>query len=159
MSLYWFVHLASDFAKVVSYVRQSRRAPPPAGGSVLLLLQIIILLSFACPKESNQIKGQPQIFFGMSILSAARALQLALRRLSECSNSNAYERPSLRSLQNVHLFPKKIWWRFSPYGDLVWVWISTGLREFPDKAIFFLFAAMGHSKHYCLRRSEVDDEL
>ena len=33
-------------------------------------------ISFACPKETNQRKGQPQIFFGINILSAAHAIQL-----------------------------------------------------------------------------------
>ena len=32
--------------------------------------------SFACPKETNQRKRQPQIFFGLNILSVAHALQL-----------------------------------------------------------------------------------
>ena len=58
------------------------------------------------------------------------------------SNSIAGANRSLRSLKNANLFPKKIWWRFSPGGDLVLVLISNGLREFPVKAIFFLFAAM-----------------
>jgi hypothetical protein len=35
-----------------------------------------LFISFACPKEMNQRKGQPQIFFGINILSAAHAIQL-----------------------------------------------------------------------------------
>ena len=35
--------------------------------------------SFACPKEMNQRKGQPQIFFGINILSAAHAIQLVVQ--------------------------------------------------------------------------------
>jgi hypothetical protein len=38
-----------------------------------------LFISFACPKETNQRKGQPQIFFGSSILLAAHAIQLPLR--------------------------------------------------------------------------------
>jgi len=33
------------------------------------------------------------------------------------SDSIAYLNPSLRSLQNITLFPKKIWWHCSPGGD------------------------------------------
>jgi hypothetical protein len=40
------------------------------------LPMFVLLLSFACPKESNQRKRQPQIFFGITIFSAAHALQL-----------------------------------------------------------------------------------
>jgi hypothetical protein len=36
--------------------------------------------SFACPKETNQRKRQPQIFFGLNILSVAHALQLVVLR-------------------------------------------------------------------------------
>jgi hypothetical protein len=36
-----------------------------------------MFLSFACPKERNKRKRQPQIFFGLNILSDAHALQLA----------------------------------------------------------------------------------
>jgi hypothetical protein len=61
--------------------------------------------SFACPKETNQRKGQPQIFFGLTILEVAHALQLVR---SAHSNSNAYLYPSLRNLKNANLFPKKI---------------------------------------------------
>jgi hypothetical protein len=35
-----------------------------------------LFISFACPKETNQRKRQPQIFFGLNILSVAHALQL-----------------------------------------------------------------------------------
>jgi Ca2+/Na+ antiporter len=60
-------------------------------GFVFLSLPTIwLLLSFAYPKESNQRKRQPQIFFGINIFSAAHALQLALRHLADRSNSNAY---------------------------------------------------------------------
>jgi hypothetical protein len=47
-------------------------------------------ISFACPKEMNQRKGQPQIFFGIAILLAAHAIQLALRLPADHSNSIAY---------------------------------------------------------------------
>jgi hypothetical protein len=40
----------------------------------------ILLGSFACPKETNQRKRQPQIFFGLNILSVAHALQLVVLR-------------------------------------------------------------------------------
>jgi hypothetical protein len=36
-----------------------------------------LFISFARPKEMNQRKGRPQIFFGINILSAAHAIQLA----------------------------------------------------------------------------------
>jgi hypothetical protein len=36
-----------------------------------------MFISFACPKEMNQRKGQPQIFFGIEILKIAHALQLS----------------------------------------------------------------------------------
>ena len=42
----------------------------------------ILLGSFACPKETNQRKRQPQIFFGLNILSVAHALQLGGLRCS-----------------------------------------------------------------------------
>jgi hypothetical protein len=77
-----------------------------------------LFISFVRPKEMNQRKGQPQIFFGSNIFSAAHAIQLALRLPADRSNSIAYLTPSLRSLQNVPLFPKKIWRHNSPYGDL-----------------------------------------
>jgi len=35
-------------------------------------------ISFACPKEMNQRKRQPQIFFGINILEAAHAIQLVV---------------------------------------------------------------------------------
>jgi hypothetical protein len=38
--------------------------------------ELTLFGSFACPKETNQRKRQPQIFFGLNILSVARALQL-----------------------------------------------------------------------------------
>jgi hypothetical protein len=38
--------------------------------------------------------------------------------MADRSDSIAYFGPSLRSLKNANLFPKKIWWHFSPYGDL-----------------------------------------
>jgi hypothetical protein len=69
-----------------------------------------MFISFACPKETNQRKRQPQIFFGLNILSVAHALQLALPLTRDRSNSNAYFFLSLRNLKNVNLFPKKIWW-------------------------------------------------
>jgi cytochrome c-type biogenesis protein CcmE len=71
-------------------------------------------LSFACPKESNQRKRQPQSIFGIIIFSVAHALQLVRYALS---NSNAYLFPPLRNLKNANLFPKMLWWRSSPYGD------------------------------------------
>jgi hypothetical protein len=74
-------------------------------------------ISFACPKEMNQRKRQPQIFFGINILEAAHAIQLALRLMAARSDSIAYISPSLRSLQNVTLIPKKIWRHGSPGGD------------------------------------------
>jgi hypothetical protein len=99
---------------------------------------LYLFISFACPKEMNQRKRQPQIFFGINILSAAHAIQLALRLPADRSNSIAYfpslqagcfakfthwvnfkRSPLLRSQQNVTLFPKKIWWHYSPYGDMV----------------------------------------
>jgi hypothetical protein len=62
-----------------------------------------MLLSFACPKESNQSKRQPQIFFWPVIFVPCHALQLAR---SAHSNSNAWE--ILRSRpQKFHAFPKK----------------------------------------------------
>jgi hypothetical protein len=42
--------------------------------------KIYTFISFACPKETNQRKRQPQIFFGLNILSVARALQLVVLR-------------------------------------------------------------------------------
>ena len=39
-----------------------------------------MFISFACPKEMNQRKRQPQIFFGLNILSVAHALQLVVLR-------------------------------------------------------------------------------
>jgi hypothetical protein len=39
-----------------------------------------MFISFACPKETNQRKRQPQIFFGLNILSVAHALQLVVLR-------------------------------------------------------------------------------
>jgi hypothetical protein len=39
-----------------------------------------MFISFACPKEMNQRKRQPQIFFGLNILSVAHALQLVILR-------------------------------------------------------------------------------
>jgi len=39
-----------------------------------------MFISFACPKETNQRKRQPQIFFGFNILSVAHALQLVVLR-------------------------------------------------------------------------------
>jgi hypothetical protein len=47
---------------------------------------------------------QPQIFFGRSITSSARALQLT--GLAACSGSNAYCNPSLRSFI-MDLFSRK----------------------------------------------------
>jgi hypothetical protein len=38
--------------------------------------KLILFISFACPKETNQRKRQPQIFFGLNIFSVAHALQL-----------------------------------------------------------------------------------
>jgi len=37
-----------------------------------------MFISFACPKEMNQRKRQPQIFFGLNILSVAPKLSAAL---------------------------------------------------------------------------------
>ena len=66
-----------------------------------------MFISFACPKETNQRKRQPQIFFGLNILSVAHALQLALPPLRDRSNSDAFLGHSLRNLKNANLFPKK----------------------------------------------------
>ena len=49
-----------------------------------LASQKALFISFACPKETNQRKGQPQIFFGSNIFSAAHAIQLALRLTANC---------------------------------------------------------------------------
>jgi hypothetical protein len=45
------------------------------------VLKFSLFISFACPKEMNQRKGQPQIFFGSNIFKAAHALQLSRLRL------------------------------------------------------------------------------
>ena len=37
------------------------------------------------------------------------------------------------------------------FNSIKLLWFSNGLREFPEKANYFLFAARGLSKHYCLR--------
>jgi hypothetical protein len=66
-----------------------------------------MFISFAPPKETNQRKRQPQIFFGLNILSVAHALQLAPPDSRGRSNSNAYLGPSLRNLKNVNLFQKR----------------------------------------------------
>ena len=39
-----------------------------------------MFISFACPKETNQRKRQPQIFFGFNIFLVAHALQLVVLR-------------------------------------------------------------------------------
>ena len=50
-----------------------------------------LFISFACPKETNQRKRQPQIFFGLNIFKVAHTLQLASPRFTRFrSNSNAY---------------------------------------------------------------------
>jgi hypothetical protein len=73
--------------------------------SLLLLLQKNLFISFACPKETNQRKGQPQIFFGIAILSAAHAIQLV--PLKRDSNSIAYNKPTQQASKQS-LFPKII---------------------------------------------------
>jgi hypothetical protein len=78
---------------------------------------LYLFISFACPKEMNQRKRQPQIFFGINILEAAHAIQLVVLRPPQTVLLTKGH--SLRSLQNVTLFPKKIWWHCSPYGDKV----------------------------------------
>jgi hypothetical protein len=55
-----------------------------------MLLSFNLFISFACPKETNQRKGQPQIFFGLNIFEVSHALQLALPLWQDRSNSNAY---------------------------------------------------------------------
>jgi hypothetical protein len=42
---------------------------------------------------------------------------------------------SLRSLQNVTLFPKKIWWHYSPYGDMVLINVMSNKKN--GNSIFF----------------------
>jgi hypothetical protein len=105
------VYFHFDFVELVT---------PEWGSSVLLCTKLILFISFVCPKETNQRKGQPQIIFGINIFSAAYALQL-VSRFAGSSNSNAGASPTLHSLENANLFPKIIWWHFSPYGDLVFV--------------------------------------
>jgi hypothetical protein len=89
--------LASDFGRH-SRLRPTKSASsPPTGESVVIRALKVgrcpiphSFISFACPKEMNQRKGQPQIFFGIAILSAAHAIQLALRLPADRSNSIAY---------------------------------------------------------------------
>ena len=82
---------------------------------------IELLLSFVCPKESNQRKRQPQIFFGINIFSAAHAIQLT--RLTARSNSIAYLGPSLRSLKMLIFFQK----RSGGISRLTAIWILLGI--------------------------------
>jgi len=65
-------------------------------------------------KKVTKEKGSLKSFLGFSIFSAVRAIQLVATLLRQY----CLESPSLLSLKNVNLYPKKIWWRFSPCGDL-----------------------------------------
>jgi hypothetical protein len=62
------------------------------------------------PKESNQRKRQPQIFFGFVIFSSFHALQLArlLALAQSLAQAVTLEEPFPPGLKNANLIPKKI---------------------------------------------------
>jgi hypothetical protein len=84
-----------------------------------------MFISFACPKETNQRKRQPQIFFGLNILSVAHALQLVVLRPSQTVMLTCSFR--LATSKMLICFQKifdgidrlaAIWVRNSPYRNL-----------------------------------------
>jgi hypothetical protein len=68
----------------------------------------------------NQRKRQPQIFFGINILQAAHALQLALRQLADRSDSNAYMTRRFAALKMLLFFQK----RFNGIARLTAIWVD-----------------------------------
>jgi hypothetical protein len=76
----------------------------------------ILLGSFACPKETNQRKRQPQIFFGLNILSVAHALQLVVLRPPQTVMLTFSHR--FATSKRLIYFQKRFVWHCSPYGDL-----------------------------------------
>jgi len=80
-----------------------------------------LFISFACPKETNQRKRQPQIFFGLNILSVAHALQLVVHLdFARCPPQTVMLTFSYRFVTSKMLIyiQKRFAWHCSPYGDL-----------------------------------------
>jgi hypothetical protein len=110
---------------------------------------IQLFISFACPKETNQRKRQPQIFFGLNILSVAHALQLVVLRPPQ-TVMLTLSQPFATSKMLIY-FQKRfdgiyrltaIWVRISINKKiLINIWVSNGLREFWDKATVLRLAA------------------
>jgi hypothetical protein len=91
-----------------------RRAPLRFGSFVRP--KIICSFLLLAQKKGTKEKGSLKSFLGLTFLRLPTHYNSP--SLHSGSNSNAYLRLSLRNLKNVNLFPKKIWWHCSPYGDL-----------------------------------------
>ena len=109
---------------------QNQRNPSEHNGQAFILFKMFI--SFAPPKEMNQRKGGPKI----------QPKNFATHRLARTRAQSSLVRTFLGFTTALIIY--------TTLRYRIKFWISIGLREFPVKAICFLFAAMARNKHYCL---------
>jgi hypothetical protein len=76
-----------------------------------------LFISFACPKETNQRKRQPQIFFGINIFEVAHALQLALPLRGFAQTVMLTFILRLTTSKMLIFLQKRFVRHCSPYGD------------------------------------------
>ena len=95
---------------------------PASWDRFFCLPRLICSFLLLAQKKRTKEKGSLKSFLGLTFYRLPTHYNSPSLRSG--SNSNASQSHPLRNLKNVNLFPKKIWWRCSPNGDLGEISIS-----------------------------------